>query len=152
MRRCRSGQTGYVKAVVVSTYGGSNPPLLIESKMERKINKTKIEKRMKCKLDNLLVETIIKLKKTNPELAKELAKPKRRWPAINLKDISMIEGDVVVAGKVLSAGDLEKPKKIVAWSASEKAIDKMKEIKAEFSLIIEEIKNNPELKGLNIVR
>jgi len=47
---------------------------------------------MKHKMDVSLVETIIKLKKTNPVVAKELARPKRRWPAINLKDIDMIEG------------------------------------------------------------
>ena len=58
--------------------------------MERKISKTKIEKRMQQKMDSRLVETIIKLKKTNPVVAKELAKPKRRWPAINLKEIDMI--------------------------------------------------------------
>ena len=92
--------------------------------MEITINKTKIEKRMKQKMDSSLVETIIKLKKTNPVVAKELARPKRRWPAVNLKDIDMIKGDVLIAGKVLSAGELEGAKKIVAWSISEKALEK----------------------------
>ncbi|RTZ87164.1 MAG: hypothetical protein DSY94_00040, partial [SAR324 cluster bacterium] len=74
--------------------------------MEIKISKTKIEKRMQTKMDNELLKTIIKLKKTNPVVAKELARPKRRWPAVNLKDIDMVRGDVLIAGKVLSAGDL----------------------------------------------
>lgn len=120
--------------------------------MERKISKTKIEKRMQQKMDSRLVETIIKLKKTNPVVAKELAKPKRRWPAINLKEIDMIKGDVLIAGKVLSAGDLEKAKKIVAWSASAKALDKIKEAKGIFITIPEEMKKNPELNGLDILR
>lgn len=120
--------------------------------MEIKINKTKIEKRMKHKMDASLVETIIKLKKTNPELAKELSRPKRRWPAVNLKDIDMIKGDVLVAGKVLSAGDLSESKKIVAWAASEKAIDKIKNAKGSFVLITEEMKKNPELNGYDILR
>ena len=120
--------------------------------METKVNKTKIEKRMKKKMDSSLVETIIKLKKTNPVVAKELAKPKRRWPAVNLKELAMVEGDVLIAGKVLSAGELDKSKRVVAWSASEKAMSKIKEAKASFVSIIEEMKKNPELNGLNIVK
>ena len=110
--------------------------------MEQKINKTKIEKRMQKKMDTALVETIIKLKKTNPEIAKELARPKRRWPAVNLKDVDMIKGDVLVAGKILSAGELTDSKKIVAWSASEKAIEKIKGAKGTFVTIIEEMKSD----------
>jgi len=120
--------------------------------MEITINKTKIEKRMKQKMDSSLVETIIKLKKTNPVVAKELARPKRRWPAVNLKDIDMIKGDVLVAGKVLSAGDLSGAKKIVAWSASGKALEKIKEAKGTFVTVIDEMKNNPELNGYDILR
>ena len=120
--------------------------------MEITINKTKIEKRMKQKMDSSLVETIIKLKKTNPVVAKELARPKRRWPAVNLKDIDMIKGDVLVAGKVLSAGDLSGAKKIVAWSVSEKALEKIKEAKGTFITVQEEMKKNPQLNGYDILR
>jgi large subunit ribosomal protein L18e len=116
------------------------------------INKTKIEKRMKKKMDPYLVETIIKLKKTNPVVAKELAKPKRRWPAVNLKDVDMIKGDVLVAGKILSAGDLSGSKKIVAWAASAKAIDKIKDANGTFITISEEMKKNPKLNGYDILR
>ena len=121
-------------------------------KMEITINKTKIEKRMKQKMDSSLVETIIKLKKTNPVVAKELARPKRRWPAVNLKDVDMIKGDVLVAGKILSAGELSAAKKIVAWSASEKALEKIKEAKGTFVSILDEMKKNPELNGYDILR
>lgn len=116
------------------------------------INKTRIKKRLQQKKDFSLVETIIQLKKTNPEFAKELARPKRRWPAINLKDIEMIKGDVIVPGKILSAGELETSKKIVAWSISKKALEKIKNVKGTFVTIKEEIKNNPQLNGLNIIR
>jgi ribosomal protein L18E len=117
-----------------------------------KINKTKIENRMKKKKDSLLVKTIIFLKKTNPEVAKELAKPKRKWPSINLKDLQLVEGDVVVAGKVLSAGEINEPKKIVAWSFSQKAKEKIEGLKGKAILISEEIKKNPELNDLVIVK
>ena len=120
--------------------------------MEQKINKTRIEKRLQKKKDSALVETIIKLKKTNPTVAKELARPKRRWPSVNLKDIDMVKGDVLVAGKVLSAGDLSDGKKIVAWSISEKALDKIKGAKGTFVTIMDEMKKNPELNGYDILR
>ena len=120
--------------------------------MEIKISKTRIEKRMKAKMDVSLVETIIKLKKTNPAVARELARPKRRWPAVNLKDIDMIKGDVLVAGKVLSAGDLSGAKKIVAWGVSVRALDKIKNAKGTFVFIVDEVKRNPELNGLDILR
>ncbi|MFH1238037.1 MAG: 50S ribosomal protein L18e [archaeon] len=120
--------------------------------MEIKISKSKIEKRMEHKMDASLVETIIKLKKTNPTVAKELAKPKRRWPAINLKDIDMIKGDVLIAGKVLSAGELGGVKKIVAWSASGKALEKIKGANGTFVTISEEMKKNPELNGYDILK
>lgn len=107
---------------------------------------------MQKKKDSALVETIIKLKKTNPVVAKELARPKRRWPSVNLKDIDMVKGDVLVAGKVLSAGDLSDGKKIVAWSVSEKALDKIKGAKGTFVTIIDEMKKNPELNGYDILR
>jgi len=120
--------------------------------MEITINKTKIEKRMRHKMDASLVETIVRLKKTNPVVAKELARPKRRWPAVNLKDVDMIKGDVLVAGKILSAGDLSGAKKIVAWSASVRAIEKIKDAKGTFVFIVDEMKKNPELNGFDILR
>ena len=120
--------------------------------MEIKISKTKIEKRMSSKMDSELINTIVKLKKVNPVVAKELARPKRRWPAVNLKDIDMIKGDVLIAGKVLSAGDLSEAKKIVAWSVSKKALDKIKNANGTFVFIVDEVKKNPELNGFDILR
>jgi large subunit ribosomal protein L18e len=116
------------------------------------INKSKIERRMKKKSDSDLVKTIILLKKSNPEVAKELAKPKRRWSAINLKELSHVDGDLVIPGKVLSAGELSSKKRIVAWSFSEKAKEKIAQAKGEAVLISEEMKKNPQLNGLSIVR
>lgn len=120
--------------------------------MERQISKTKIEKRLKKKRDPSLVKTIIQLKKINPEAAKELAKPKRRWAIVNLKELAHVEGDVLVCGKILSAGEIEEGKKVVAWSASDKAIAKIKESKGTFVSLFDELKKNPQLNGLSIVK
>lgn len=119
---------------------------------KQKINKSQIERRVRMKKNNELVETIILLKKKNPFIARRLAMPKRKWSAVNLKEINQYDGDVLVTGKVLSAGELEKKKKIVAWSFSEKAISKIKDVKGEAVLIIEEIKKNPELKELVLAK
>lgn len=107
---------------------------------------------MKKKMDLDLVETIIKLKKANPQFAKELAKPKRKWASINLEKLNSVKGDVFIPGKLLSYGKLDSPKKIVAWSASEKALEKINAVKGNFVTIIEEIKKNPELKKLELMK
>jgi sialic acid synthase SpsE len=52
----------------------------------------------------------------------------------------------------LSSGDLTKKVRIVAWSISEKAKEKLKESKSEFVSIVEEIKKNAELKGVRILK
>ena len=106
---------------------------------------------MKTKTNPILVEAIIKLKKTNPEVAKELSKPKRKWASVNLKDINLIDGDVVIAGKVLSCGELDSKRKIVAWSFSDKAKEKILSVKGEAVYITDEIKTNPELNKLKLI-
>ena len=116
------------------------------------ISKTKIEKRLRKKTNPELVDTLIKLKKTNPEIAKLLAFPVKRQISKNLSDLNESDKDVVVPGKVLSQGDLVKKKKIVAWSASEKAIEKIKKFGGEFVFLKDEIKKNEKLNGLEIVR
>jgi large subunit ribosomal protein L18e len=95
------------------------------------------------------VNAIIQIKKTNPETAKLLAMPKKKWAVVNLSEIKK---DSFIPGKVLSSGELEKAVKVVAWSASEKAIEKIKKAKCEFVNVVEEIKKNPELKGLEVLR
>ena len=58
---------------------------------------------------------------------------------------------IFVPGKILSSGVLTKKAKIVSWNASEKAIEKIKEAKAEFIYLIDELKSNKELKGVKIL-
>lgn len=116
------------------------------------VSKTKIEKRMRKKTNPVLVKTIIELKKTNTDVAKFLAMPKRKWSSVNLYKISEIGKDVLIPGKVLSFGELDKKVKIVAWDASEKAKEKIKKAGGSFVEIVEEVKKNPELKDLEVLR
>jgi large subunit ribosomal protein L18e len=123
-------------------------------KIKLKISKTKIENRMRSKRNPILVNTVVTLKKTNPAVAKLLVRPVKKAMSINLSELDRIVKDgesVLISGKVLSSGDLTKKVKIVAWSVSEKAREKIKEAKSEFVSIVEETKKNPELKGLRII-
>ncbi len=109
---------------------------------------------MRQKRNPILVNTIVKLKKTNVGIAKLLARPVKKTVRINLSELDKLVKDgeaVFISGKVLSSGNLTKKIKIVAWSASEKAKEKIKEAKSEFVSVAEEIKKNAELKGLRVI-
>jgi len=110
----------------------------------KNISKSKIEKRLRKKSNPILVETIIKLKKVNPILAKLIATPKKRQAKINLEELDkkVKDGDkIIFPGKILGSGKIEKKIKIVALSASADAVEKLKKAKCEFSTIYDSIKN-----------
>lgn len=120
-----------------------------------RISKTHIENRMRQKSNPILVNTIVQLKKTNVEVAKILSLPRKKQPSINLTQIDKLVQDgekVFVPGKVLSSGEITKKVKIISWNASEKAIEKIKNAKAEFIYLEDEIKANKELKGVKILK
>jgi len=119
-----------------------------------KISKTKIEKRLRKKTNPILVETIIKLKKINPEIAKILAMPRKKYIKINLDYIEKKckNGEkILIPGKVLGSGNLTKKIDIAAWSVSKKALEKIKQSNSEFIWIGKEIKTN-KLKGLRLLK
>ena len=63
------------------------------------------------------------------------------------------EGEIIVIpGKVLSDGEITKKLKIIALAFSEKAKEKILKSNSEYSYIIEEIKKNPEAKGIKIIK
>lgn len=104
----------------------------------------------------MLVETIIATKKNKnwSKIAEILSSPRKNKININLEKIDKEtkQGDVVVIpGKVLSQGDINKKIKVVALNFSEKAKDKLLKSKCEVSTILEEIKKNPEAKEIRIL-
>ncbi len=117
---------------------------------------TKIEKQLKKKTNPELVGTIIEAKKKKgwTEIAEILSSPRINKISINLDKINETakEGEtIVIPGKVLSEGELNKKIKIVAFNFSEKAKDKISKSKGEFLTILEEIKKNPEAKNVRII-
>jgi len=122
--------------------------------MKEKISKTQIERRLRKKTNPILVNTIVKLKKTNPQIAKLLASPRKKQEKINLEvlDKKVKEGEsVLFIGKVLGDGKLEKKIRIVASSFSKSAEEKLKKGKSEIMMIEQEINKNPKLSGLKLI-
>ena len=121
------------------------------------MNKTKIERKLRRKTNANLVKTIISAKKNAKwlEVSHLISVPRKKQVALNLDEINMAAKDnetVLVPGKVLSMGDVDKKIKIVALTFSEAAKQKLKKSKIETLSIDEEIKKNPDAKNLNILR
>ena len=119
--------------------------------------KSKIEKQLQRKTNSKLVETIIACKKNKSwlKVADILSGPRRNRTNLNLEELNKKIKDekiVVVPGKILSQGDLDKKIKIVALGFSEKAEEKLKKLGLEAFTILEEIKKNPEAKGIKILK
>lgn len=121
------------------------------------MNKTKIERKLKRKTNPDLVKTIIAGKKNSKwlEVAHLISTPRRKQVSLNLKEIDENSKDnqiVIVPGKVLGDGKIEKKIKIVALNFSESAKIKLKKDKIDFSDIKSEILKNPEAKNIHILK
>jgi len=112
------------------------------------ISKTKINKRAKRKTNEELAEAIMIAKKNNLlELAKKLSGSTRDQSKVNLRDINNLKEDVViVVGKVLSDGDINK-KTIYALGFSDVAKEKLNKAGCKYKSILEALKENNKLKG-----
>ena len=119
--------------------------------------KSKIEKQLQRKTNSKLVETMIACKKNKAWLnvAEILSGPRKNRTALNLEELNekiKSEKIILIPGKILSQGELDKKIKVVALNFSEKAKEKLKKSGAETLTILEEVKKNPEAKGVKILR
>lgn len=117
-------------------------------------SKTKIEQQLENKNDKGLVETIIAAKKNKNwhKVAEILASPRKNHVEINLENLNKIDGKtIVICGKVLSQGEINKKRKIVAWKFSERAKEKLIKAGCDVENILNEIKKNPEAKEVTII-
>jgi large subunit ribosomal protein L18e len=120
-------------------------------------SKTKISKQLERKNNLELTNSILAAKKHDAwvEVAGLLSGPRRNRININLDEINSRckEGEnIIIPGKVLSQGQIEKKIKIIAFNFSEKAKEKLLSAKCQLSYIIDEIKLNPSAKGLKILK
>lgn len=119
--------------------------------------KTLIEKQTKKKSNVELVKTIIAAKKNKGwlEVAGILSGSRKKRKSLNLEEINKESKDkevILIPGKVLSQGEIDKKIKIIAFGFSEKAKQKLKEAKIDFKLIIDEIKSNPQAKEIKVLK
>ncbi len=120
-------------------------------------SKTLIEKQLNRKKNKELVETIIAAKKNEAwrEIAEILSGPRKNRKNINLEEIDKKSKDgetIVILGKVLSQGELNKKINIVALNFSEKAKEKLLNTSCKVSNILEEIKSNPNAKNVRFLK
>lgn len=124
---------------------------------DKKMNRTKIERKLRKKSNPEIVETIITGKKNDKwlEVANLVSMPKRKQDSVNLGDIEKQSKDnetIIVPGKVLANGEIKKKIKIAALGFSVEAKEKLKKEKIEMVTILEEIKKNPEAKNIHIIK
>ena len=119
-------------------------------------SKTKISRQTQRKLNPELVETIKIAKKYKAwlKVAGFLSSSRRLKIAVNLDKINKEAGAgdiIVVPGKVLSIGDVDKKIKVAGFGFSAKAKEKLKKSGCEAVSILEEIKSNKEAKAVKIL-
>jgi large subunit ribosomal protein L18e len=85
------------------------------------------------------------------DIAKRLAKPRRKRIAVNVSRLNRYtekSETVVIPGKVLGAGEINHPITVAAFTFSEKAKGKIKAARGKYLSFFELIKKNP--KGSNV--
>ena len=88
------------------------------------------------------------------KVAQELEKPVSKKRIVNLKKINKLakEGEIIIVpGKVLGDGSLDKKIDIIAYNFSESAIRKIEQSNSKAYLLKEFIKTNPKGKNTRII-
>ena len=104
---------------------------------------------MKKKTNALLAEAIFLAKKNKlDELASAIAVPTRMQAAVNLDKLNNVKSEIIiVAGKVLSSGDIKKKVKVYALAFSERAEEKLKKAGCETVKILDALRKGEKIKG-----
>jgi large subunit ribosomal protein L18e len=87
-------------------------------------------------------------------IARDLERPSRQRREVNLSRINRYAKDnetVIVPGKVLAAGSLNKKVTIAAWQFSDQALVKIKDSKSTSMSIEELMKKNPKGQKVRIL-
>ena len=123
-----------------------------------KIRKRRIEKRLKAKTDLKLKELVSMLEKSNNEfwlkVARYLVRPRSKAIEVNLRKIDKEanDGDIVlVPGKVLGDGILNKKITIACYKASNNAKNKIEFSKSKLMSIAELYEKNKKGNGIKLI-
>lgn len=120
------------------------------------ISKTKIGNRIRKKKNPDVVATVLEAKKHEAwrKVAQMISSSRRKYSSVNFHEIERKTkaGDtVVVPGKVLGSGILDKKIRICALAFSESAREKATHSKSELIFLIDEMKKNPKAEGIKII-
>lgn len=104
---------------------------------------------MKQKTDSELAEAIYLAKKNNLlDLAKAISVSTRKQAKVNLEKIKKSGKDVVIIpGKVLSLGEVDKKIKVYALGFSETASEKLEKSGCEVKKIIDALRAGEKIEG-----
>ncbi|MBI3034672.1 50S ribosomal protein L18e [Candidatus Woesearchaeota archaeon] len=87
-------------------------------------------------------------------IADDLERPSRNRRSVNLSRINRYtkSGEIIIVpGKVLSEGNLDKSITIAAWQFSRQAVDKISRANARALTIAELMQQNPDGKNVRII-
>lgn len=109
-----------------------------------------------------LVELIRELKKRAHEndapiwrdVARRLEAPSRNWAEVNVSKIARYAAEnetVVIAGKLLGAGDIDKKVTVAVYKSSESARKKIERAGGKVISIMELVESNPKGSGVRIM-
>ena len=119
------------------------------------LTKTVVKNRVSRKTNPAVAETIRLAAKEKAwfPVAKRLSGSTRSLSNYNLSTISLVkevkEGSIVIVpGKVLGQGQLDKKVQICALSFSASASEKLKKASVQTSSILDQVKKNPKAQGV----
>ena len=117
----------------------------------RKLQRRKSNPNLSALIDKLLEEGARNRAAIWKDVAERLAKPRRLYAEVNLSKIQRYarEGEtILVPGKVLGSGEIDKKVAVAALSFSEKARSKIEASGGKCMTIFELLRENP--KGSNV--
>lgn len=119
------------------------------------VTKTVVKDRVSRKTNPIVAQTIRTAVKEAAwfPLAKRLSGAARGFSSYNLSSISSMKGVkdgsiVIVPGKVLGQGQIDKKIQIAALSFSASAVEKLAKAKVQTSSILDQITKNPKAQGV----
>jgi large subunit ribosomal protein L18e len=106
------------------------------------------------------VESLLEISRENNsslwrDVAKRLSETRQNYADLNVGKISKLSKDgdiIVVPGKILGSGYMEKKVKLAALEVSDKAMKKIKDSGSEFIQLIELAKQMPQATNIKIMR
>ncbi len=89
------------------------------------------------------------------DVYERLQKPSRQMPVVNVGKIASLQLQkdevIVVPGKLLGNGNIDKPVTVYAYKASRQAIQKIEAAKGKYGTLRDLLRDNPQGKNVRII-